>query len=166
MSDKKQIKTTPAQKVSTNLPANLDKDIAEILNSLPEEKREKAFAIICSEYHQGPIPSPAAIERYNAIIPNGADRIMKMAEEQSAHRKEIEKTVITSQQKQSERGQIFGLIIGLLGIIIGAFLIYCGHDWAGGIIGGTTVVSLVSVFVIGKQFQQRSLKPKQINKPS
>jgi uncharacterized membrane protein len=39
----------------------------------------------------GPIPPPDLLERYNQIIPEGADRILKMAEKQSAHRQKIEK---------------------------------------------------------------------------
>jgi len=111
-------------------------------------------------YHQGPLPTPEDMARYNEIIPNGADRIMKMAEAQSAHRIEIERLVITRQQNQSDRGQMFGLIIGIIGILTGALLSYGGHDWVGGIIGGTTVVSLVGAFITGKWQQKKSLEKK------
>jgi hypothetical protein len=35
-----------------------------------------------------------------------------------------------------------------------------GHDWVGGIIAGTTVVSLVGAFITGKWQQKKSLEKK------
>jgi len=40
----------------------------------------------------GPLPPPEALEKFNAVIPNGADRIVKMAEAEQAHRHEYEKS--------------------------------------------------------------------------
>lgn len=107
--------------------------------------------------HQGPLPAPEQLEAYNQLIPNGAERIMAMAEKQLQHRIEIEKIVVSSQQIQSSRGQIFGLAIGVLGIISGTVLAMFGHEVVGSIIAGSTVVTLVSVFVIGRRGQQRQL---------
>ena len=44
-----------------------------------------------SEAFSGPIPPPDLLEKYNNIIPNGADRILAMAEQQQAHRQFMEK---------------------------------------------------------------------------
>src|SRR5690242_17849317 len=45
-------------------------------------------------HHQGPLPDPEALARYGEIIPDGANRIMKMAEEQAKHRIQLESSVI------------------------------------------------------------------------
>lgn len=109
---------------------------------------------------QGPLPDPEDLAKYNQIIPEGADRIMKMAENQSAHRIEIEKVVISSQQVQSQRGQHFGLAIAIVGIGASVFLAMNGHDVVAGVLGGTTVVSLAIAFIEGKKAQQRDLQQK------
>ena len=123
----------------------------------PEKKQEllKLFSItmIQEKSHSGPLPDAETLIKYNSVIPNGADRIMKMAEKQQEHRMSIEKDVISSQSSQSKLGQWFGLIIGIVGIGCGTFLAYSGETTVGGIIAGGTVVSLVSVFVIGKKIQ-------------
>ena len=82
---------------------------------------------------------------------------MKMAEKQQSHRISIESNVVSSQSSQSKLGQVFGLIIGLAGIGCGTYLASIGQDVVGGIIAGGTVVSLVSVFVLGKKTQRKSL---------
>jgi uncharacterized membrane protein len=148
----------------------LQKEAPDVFNALTPDNREKlgntfqaALTKVEIEYckhYQGPIPPPEDIAAYNQSIPNGADRIMKMAEDQSRHRIEIENRVITSQQKQSERGQIFGLIIGLAGILVGGMLAFLGHEKIGEVIAGGTVVSLVSVFVLGKLSQHFNIGSK------
>jgi uncharacterized membrane protein len=116
-----------------------------------KKKQEILQSFVSVTMHSGPIPDPETLERYNQMIPNGADRIMKMAENQANHRMEIEKTVIRRQSFQSMLGQVFGLIIGIAGLASGTFLVYSDYPKTGGVIAGATVISLVSVFVIGRK---------------
>lgn len=142
----------------------LQEEAPDVIAALPAEKKQKLIAVVEKSVaiteHHGPIPCPGDIAEYNKHIPNGADRIMKMAEDQSRHRMEMEKLVISSQQRQGERGQVFGLIIGVVGLSIGAFVAIKGHDWVGGGIAGTSVISLVYAFVTGKKSQRRDLDKK------
>lgn len=107
-----------------------------------------------------PLPEPAELAAYNAIIPNAADRILKMAESQTDHRIEIETTVVNSQANQAFRGQLFGLFIGLAGLISATYAATHGHDWFGGIIGGGTLVSLVWAFLSSRERQTSELAEK------
>ncbi len=116
-----------------------------------------SFTLIQEKSHSGPLPDAETLIQYDSVIPSGADRIMKMAEKQQSHRISIESNVVLSQSSQSKLGQVFGLIIGLAGIGCGTYLASIGQDVVGGIIAGGTVVSLVSVFVLGKKAQRKSL---------
>lgn len=131
----------------------------QIFQGLTPKKKEEilrsvSVTMIQERSHSGPLPDAETLIQYNSVIPEGADRIMRMAEKQQEHRMRLENSVISSQSKQSNLGQWFGLIIGLVGIGCGTFLAYCGETTVGGIIAGGTVVSLVSVFVIGKRTQK------------
>lgn len=123
----------------------------------PKKKQEilRSFTLIQAKSHSGPLPDPETLIEYNSVITNGADRIMKMAENQQNHRISIESKIIKSQSTQSLIGQIFGLILGLVGLGCGTFLAFNGFEAVGAIIAGGTVVSLVSVFVIGKRSQRK-----------
>jgi uncharacterized membrane protein YeaQ/YmgE (transglycosylase-associated protein family) len=83
-----------------------------------------------------------------------------MAEAQSKHRIEIEKLVITSQQRQSERGQLFALIVTICLVIAGGILTWLDHNTVGGTIFGTTILGVAGTFVAGKIEQSRNLKKK------
>ncbi|MDB0600476.1 DUF2335 domain-containing protein [Tenacibaculum maritimum] len=114
-----------------------------------------SFTLIQEKSHSGPLPDAETLIQYDSVIPGGADRIMKMAEKQQSHRISIETKVVSSQSSQSKLGQVFGLIIGLAGIGCGTYLASVGQDVVGGIIAGGTVVSLVSVFVLGKKSSKK-----------
>jgi uncharacterized membrane protein len=139
----------------------LSKEIDEIIQYVPEDKRNEVIRIITklsintSSAFSGPLPPPTLLKGYNDLIPNGAERIMKMTENQSAHRIELEKHAIKEELKQSGRGQIFGFILAIFGMGIAFFLAYLGHDTIAGIFGTTTILGLVTVFVIGKKRQDK-----------
>lgn len=133
----------------------------EVFKNISDEQKKEilklfSFTLVKQSLHSGPIPSPDSLGKYNTIIPNGADRIMKMAENQQEHRIKIEDKVIASQSIQSILGQIFGLIIGVFGIVGGVILGMYGNPYVGGVIGGGTVISLVTVFVLGKKYQKEN----------
>lgn len=92
--------------------------------------------------------------------PGAADRILSMAERQSAHRIAIENIAIKRQLNQSGVGQWIAGVLAALLICAGSFLIYSDYDWAGATIITGTLVSLVLVFVKGKENQRSDLNDK------
>jgi hypothetical protein len=83
-----------------------------------------------------------------------------MAEEQSRHRMALERDTIKEEQRQSSKGQNLGLVIGIAGLLIAGLSAYTGHDWFAGVLGTTTLGSLVGTFIYGKKSQQTDLSKK------
>ena len=97
----------------------------------------------------GPIPPPDVMEQYEKTLPGSADRILKMAENQSKHRQSLEKQRLFFSNREVHLGQIFGFLIGAIAIVTGGYTALSGAPIPGGFIGTAGVVGLVSVFVIG-----------------
>lgn len=108
----------------------------------------------------GPVPPPDLLERYNQIIPGAGERIIAMAEQETSHRHDIERTIVTNEYREAKRGQIFAVIIGSLAIISGTIISLQGAQWAGIAIGGGGVIGLVSVFIFGRQIFGRQEESK------
>lgn len=126
--------------------------------NLPAEHKKsggKRSLTATAESFSGPIPPPAILEQYNTIVPNAAERILKMAENQASHRHQIESKVIDSEIKNSRTGLHYGLIIGLAAIIGGTICTLKGFQIAGGVIGGTGITGLVGVFVYGSHQRRK-----------
>lgn len=129
-------------------------EVIKVLESLTDEQRKvvvgELYAVKKSSSFQGPLPPPEMLKGYESILPGASERILAMAEKQQEHRMYIEKTIVDRQTKQSGKGQIWGGILTVLFGFITLVLGYTGHDVLAGIIGTTTIISLVIVFVLRK----------------
>ena len=97
----------------------------------------------------GPLPQPSDLRSYDKIVPGAAERIISMAERQATHRQDLERTVVKGDSKRAFCGLFVGAIVAVCFLAGAVFLIYEGHDWAGSVLAGLDIGSLVYVFVIG-----------------
>lgn len=113
----------------------------------------------------GPLPHPSDLAKYEQITPGAAERIIKMAENQAAHRQELEKKVINSGVKNSNKGLNFGLFIGLTGFAVVAYCAYLKLQILAGVISAIDLGSLVGVFVYGsiQRKRERTQKEKEMS---
>lgn len=107
----------------------------------------------------GPLPHPSIMQEYESIVPGAAQRLLNMAEKQQEHRMRMETKLVSTGVRRIIFGQIFGFIIGFIGTAGSLYLVYLGHDTAGAAIGSTSLVALVSIFVLGKR-NSNNEKPK------
>ena len=118
---------------------------------LPEETQSESQRTLhqVSVQHQGPIPSPVVLQQYEDIIPGAAERILQMAEQDATHQHDMHRKALDAQRREVRRGQILGFGIGIAALGSCLAALFLGHPTTAGIIGGTTVVGLVTVFVKG-----------------
>ena len=76
----------------------------------------------------GVLPSPEDMERFNAVIPNGAERIMRLAEREQEHRISVEQVLLPQNISAHARGQWLGAAISMLAIVSAALTGYLGVD--------------------------------------
>ena len=99
----------------------------------------------------GPLPAPEVLRGYDEILSGAAERIIRMAEKEQTNAHEAGLLALRESATGNRRGQIIGGIVALAALGTAAFLGYHGHSAAAGIVGGTTVVGLVTVFVTGRR---------------
>jgi uncharacterized membrane protein len=112
------------------------------------------------QMHSGPIPDPETLARYNEIIPNGAERILAMAEKQSAHRISTEKLVISKQLLQSQVGQWLAFFLTIFLVSAGIVALKFDYPTVAGTIFGLTITSVCGTFIYGKIAEKRDLDNK------
>ncbi len=105
----------------------------------------------------GPLPHPDILQKYELAMPGLADRIVKMAENESEHRRKVEAEMIAIQGREQIAyrrseilGQIFGLAIGITAIVCATFAAIHGAQIAAAFIGTTGVTGLVTAFIVGR----------------
>ena len=131
--------------------------------SRPANKQVVVEAQSASFQYSGPIPPAAELERYNQIIPNGADRIMTLAEVQSKHRQEMEKKVITGDNRRAGIGQVVAAIIVIGSLGAGTYLIVKGFDIQGLVTMLTPLSVVAGLFIRGSNQRKRERSDKDKN---
>jgi len=63
------------------------------------------------------VPSPSELHKYNQMMPNGADRILRMIEEERKHRHNMEKSKQNGRNVTKILSMIFGFVLTMLMVI-------------------------------------------------
>ncbi|OIO76136.1 MAG: hypothetical protein AUJ85_01190 [Elusimicrobia bacterium CG1_02_37_114] len=103
------------------------------------------------------------LEDYNKIVPGSADRLLKMAEEQSAHRQYLEKRVINSDIFNSKLGILSALIISLVFFGLAVYLVKNNYPYPAAIVGSVNIGGLVWTFIYGSKSRRAERQNKQQN---
>ena len=128
-----------------------------------KSQRQVAKQEVIAAHFQGPVPPPEILSGYNNIQEGFADRIVTLAERETAHRHKIEELTVKAQIDGLKReameariGQFLAFFIGITTIVAGSYSAIKGAQWPGALIGTGGVGALVTAFIYG-----RKGKPKQ-----
>ncbi len=110
----------------------------------------------------GVLPSPEALERYNAVVPGAAARIFSMAQEQARHRHELEQALAEAGVRRARQAIDAGTAVAVICIVAGFLLVLFGHPAPGVALAVLGVALFVGVFlyaVSGRWPRQRRPLP-------
>jgi uncharacterized membrane protein len=90
-------------------------------NSIPQQKPNQVVqaGAAAVQFH-GPLPLPQLLEGYEKVVPGSAERIIRMAEEQQAHRHSLEQQALRSESRNSLFGIVCAFLIGMTTVVCGS----------------------------------------------
>lgn len=95
----------------------------------------------------GPLPAPEQLKQFDAIVEHGAERIMTMAEQEAAHRRNQESVALHADSRGQLLGQLSAIVVAMGGIVAAVWLALAGHDWVAVTLAGTTITTIVLAFL-------------------
>lgn len=123
-------------------------------SSIDNQDNVKQIIVTKTEITSGPLPHPDLVEKYNEVIPNGAERIMRMAELQQENRfienretREINKEIAMSKLKYFKRGQLMGFILAFVLLGLATLFVFTGYENMAYLLFSVGALSLVGIFV-------------------
>jgi len=131
-------------------------------NQPARREQTRIEATFHGEAFAGPLPHPDILIKYNNAVSDAAERILRMAEKQAAHRQEIERRVVRSNTLNQTMGTIFAFLIASGVITGGIYLISIGVNVGGFVTIISAISALVTVFIKGRSAQDRERREKQL----
>ena len=117
--------------------------------------RAMSVSVTQQSSFSGPLPPPEVLGLYNEIIPNVAERLVASFEGQQSHRHQMESQVISAGIRRAWYGLWCGFVVALAGLGVAALAVVYQQQWAATVVGGGTLVGMVTVFVTGRHQQER-----------
>ena len=101
-----------------------------------------------------PIIPVAQLERLHLFKPDAVDWVISQTQIEADHRRKETSRINVFIFIEHLIGQIFALIIGLVGIVCGSWVAYKGEPAAGGTIASIAIGGLAAVFLTGRKKPQ------------
>jgi uncharacterized membrane protein len=133
-------------------------ELLEIVGD-PDKARE-VLRFTEAWFWQGPLPPPGVLAAYNDAYPGCAEHVVKMAMDQSDHRRDLEATTIKGDLRLRQVGQIFAFIIAMTVIVGGLILIATGRPVYGLVSVLTVLTGLAALFVYSRNAAEDELEDK------
>jgi len=96
---------------------------------------------------QGPLPPPQTLQKFDAIVPGSAERIIRMAEQEQAHRHRMEESVVRAHR----RGQWMGFCVALVALSGAIVAIVRGAHWSVPVALAGPPIAVIVASLIGKR---------------
>lgn len=103
----------------------------------PAPRTGNSAQLVSAEW-RGPLPPPAVLREFDTVVENGAERIMRMAEAEQAHRHTTESADLSHHADSIRRAQWSAVAVSALAILGAIVTALWGAHWS-------VPVALVSV---------------------
>lgn len=98
---------------------------------------------------EGPVPPPAVIEAYERLVPGSAQIMWSNFDDQSQHRRELEKAVVLGSEKRADKGQFIAAFLLIVAIAAGVVVAVTANAAAGAAIVIGALGSGTAVYIAG-----------------
>jgi uncharacterized membrane protein len=149
-SSKKTLSSGKSSNVHTSIEKTIVSDtdsLIETIDELPPATKERVVSHVMAAYYEGPIPPASELAKYQKILPDAPERILRMAEKEQDLKIHMNKRF----DAYKTRGQIFALFCVAITAALAAYLAKLGYPALGSMIFGGTLATIVCAFIYGKR---------------
>jgi len=107
---------------------------------------------------QGPIPSPEALQSFEAVVPGAAERVLKMAEDEAKVRRDVMQSDHEYENRTREhdtiryhegvkRGQYLAFTVTMTIVLSAGVLACLGHEKTAMVVAGVGLANIAATFI-------------------
>lgn len=118
--------------------------------NLAPKGHDKEHSVLAQGW-SGPLPPPGALQQFDGIIENGAERIMVMVEGEQKHRFDLDRTALWAEIVDGIGGKVLGAVMTLAAIGGAIYSVTLGAHWSVSVaIVGVPITALIGKFIQSK----------------
>ena len=121
-------------------------ELEKQISKLPEEQKLMLFQKETIAEYSGILPPPSMLEQFDKIIPNGAERIMSMAEKEANERHLTNRKMVN----YNSIGMYLAFILAVTLFAFSFILSLKGNNTGAVILAGVGLTGIVTTFVTGR----------------
>jgi len=112
----------------------------------------KQSGVSVAAHWQGPLPPPSVLREFDNALPGTAERIVRMAESEVAHRQAHENQVLSNIASDTKRGHYIGFAITTMCVAAAVYCVWLRLDWEfAAVFIGLPLVVIVQSFLGAKK---------------
>jgi len=154
-----------SQKSGSKKPPNAENGRPEVIPPPDDEVRPRQsvrhMSITHTQTWSAPFPPPEIMKRYDDVIPNGAARLFQIFEDETKHRREMERKSLYFQGRDLLIGKLFALIFALTVLGVAGFAIWMNAAWVATILGAGILGTIAATFfrIFGDNAKEKTSEP-------
>ena len=121
-------------------------ELEKQISSLPEEQKLMLLQKETVAEYSGVLPPPSMLKQFDEVIPNGAERIMAMAEKEANERQSNNRKMIN----YNSTGMYLAFILAVTLFTFSFLLAWKGNNPGATVLAGVGLTGIVTTFVTGK----------------
>lgn len=125
----------------------LAKQLGSVLRPEKQNEAVRVIQTVMRKLHIGPLPAPEDFQQYEDTCPGSSGRILTMAEKNQDHRHAMERDHLRFEYRLQARGQHLAITALIFMLAVIAFALWVGQPIAAGVLGGATILGVVSMFL-------------------
>jgi len=156
-------KKTPFNHLKVNQPAKpnfIPPNVSQQTLGQGQQGQQGLVAVETTLSVSGPIPTPDIIAGYEKVLAGSADRIIKMAEKEQAHRHLCQLRQQSNLARLTLIGQIFAFLMGISGVGGGIYLVRNDKSIAGFGVFFASLAALVGLFFFNQSRPRKTTTEK------
>lgn len=135
--------TSKSGKKSLKKPQVNESTAAEVIPPSAVEQRQGR---VLKMSWQGPYPPPDVMKQYDDVVPNGAERLFLAFEEETKHRREMERLSLGFQGRDLVIGKVFALLFTICVLLTIAYAIANDSPWVAAVLGAGMLTTIAVGF--------------------
>lgn len=136
----------------------------ELLQRIMEDAEVRDLVMVQQMSYRGPLPPSELLSGYESFCPGATDRFIGQLESNQKHQHVMELTALSANIDKDKENRKYAFYLTIASLVISLCLGLFGHDWLAGTIATTTIIVILTIFILNKKPGSESGEKEQVRK--